>query len=154
MPDKHQKKGKTRLDKYYHLAKEHGFRARSAFKLVQLNKKYEFLATSKCVIDLCAAPGGWLQVCAKAMPPDSLIVGVDICPIKPIPGVIAIKEDITTPKCRSELKSILKKQKADVILHDGSPNVGLNWFHDAYAQNELALLSLKLACEFLKPGFF
>ncbi|KAL4241599.1 AdoMet-dependent rRNA methyltransferase SPB1 [Abortiporus biennis] len=146
------KTGKGRLDKYYKLAKEQGYRARSAFKLIQLNKKYSFLESARCCIDLCAAPGGWLQVASKYMPVNSVIVGVDLVPIKPIPRVVTFASDITTTQCRNLIRSELKDWKADVVLHDGAPNVGTAWVQDAYSQSELVLMSMKLAAEFLIKG--
>ena len=82
----------------------------------------------------------------------TLTVGVDLVPIRPIPRVTTFAADITTPNCRNLIRNELKDWKADVVLHDGAPNVGTAWVQDAYSQSELVLMSLKLAVEFLMKG--
>jgi AdoMet-dependent rRNA methyltransferase SPB1 len=86
------------------------------------------------------------------MPTQSIIVGVDLAPIKPIPRVITFQSDITTEKCRATIRQHLKHWKADTVLHDGAPNVGTAWVQDAFSQAELVLQSMKLATEFLVEG--
>ncbi len=86
------------------------------------------------------------------MPPSSLIVGVDLASIKPIPRTITFQSDITTDKCRATIRQHLKTWKVDTVLHDGAPNVGTAWVQDAFSQAELAFQAFKLATEFLIEG--
>ena len=152
MGTKSQKKAKTRLDAYYRLAKDQGYRARSAFKLIQLNRKYDFLAKSRVLVDLCAAPGGWCQVAAKYMPIGSKIVGIDLVPIAPIKGCKTFVGDITDDKSRKIIVTYLKKEPVDCVVHDGAGNVGGVWSRDLFEQNSLVLSAAKMACAMLKPG--
>lgn len=145
-------RGKRRLDKFYNLAKEQGYRSRAAFKLIQLDRKYGFLAKATAVLDLCAAPGGWCQVARKAVPVTGMVIGIDLEKIKPIRGVTTLVEDITTESCRAAIRRETREGLVDVVLHDGAPNVGGNWASEAYTQSSLVLDSLRLATEFLVPN--
>ncbi|KAJ0009800.1 hypothetical protein Pint_34703 [Pistacia integerrima] len=147
-------KGKHRLDKYYRLAKEHGYRSRASWKLVQLETKFSFLRSSHAVLDLCAAPGGWMQVAVQRVPVGSLVLGLDLVPIAPIRGAISLEQDITKPECRSRVKKVMEEHGVrafDLVLHDGSPNVGGAWSQEAMSQNALVIDSVKLATQFLAP---
>ncbi|KAL5067798.1 hypothetical protein RYX36_018685 [Vicia faba] len=147
-------KGKHRLDKWYHLAKESGYRSRAAFKLLQIDGKFGFLSSARAVLDLCAAPGGWMQVAVKHVPHGNLVIGVDLAPIAPMMLATSIQEDITRPECKSRIKKIMNQNGCsafDVILHDGSPNVGGAWAQEATSQNALVIDSVKLATQFLAP---
>ena len=86
------------------------------------------------------------------MPPNSLIIGVDLAPIRPIPRTMTFQSDITTDACRATLRAHLKTWRAETVLHDGAPNVGTAWAQDAFSQAELVLQALKLATEFLDEG--
>ncbi|KAK8492618.1 hypothetical protein V6N13_017586 [Hibiscus sabdariffa] len=147
-------KGKHRKDEFYWLAKEFGYRSRASWKLLQLNSRFSFLDSAHAVLDLCAAPGGWMQVTVQHAPVGSLVLGLDRVPIAPIRGATALQQDITKSECKSKVKRVMKEHRVkafDVVLHDGAPNVGGAWAQEATCQNALAIDSVKLATKFLAP---
>ncbi|PWW75800.1 FtsJ-domain-containing protein [Tuber magnatum] len=146
------KSSKDKRDSYYRLAKEQGWRARSAFKLLQLNSQFNLFADATRVVDLCAAPGSWSQVLSRTLPPTSTIVSLDLQPMTPLPGVITLQADITHPSTLPLLLQHLGNEPADLVVSDGAPDVtGLHDL-DEYIQSQLLLAALNLATCVLKPG--
>ena len=140
---------RNQKDHYYRLAKEEGYRARSAYKLLQINEKFHLIRKGDSVVDLGAAPGGWLQV-AKELS-GGTVVGVDLEKIAPIPGVITFKEDITEDKTLDLIKGAIG-ERADVVICDAAPNLSGAWDVDHSRSIDLARSALRVARSVLKPG--
>mmetsp|Transcript_5265 Transcript_5265/g.9337 ORF Transcript_5265/g.9337 Transcript_5265/m.9337 type:complete len:1061 (-) Transcript_5265:400-3582(-) len=151
-------------DKYYKLAKEQGLRSRAAFKLSQINRQFPILNSStKVVLDLCAAPGGWTQIASRTCSNQCKVIAVDILPIRSLhnKNVVTLIGDITTDKCKADIQRAVVSTSSsssskhqgggvDVVLHDGAPNIGASYDKDAYEQTELAVHALRCATQHLK----
>ena len=143
---------KDKRDIYYRKAKEEGYRARSAYKLLQVDERFDLFKDVKCAVDLCAAPGSWSQVLAQKLPASSKIVAVDLQEMAPIEGVIEIQGDITSDKTASEVIGAFGGEKADLVVCDGAPDVtGLHDL-DEYVQFQLLLAALNIGTVLLKEG--
>ena len=139
-------------DYYYRKAKEEKFRSRAAYKLLQTVQKYKFMKRGDVVVDLGAAPGGWIQAARKIVGEEGFILGVDIKPIEPFEeeNIITIVADITDPKTIETIRNLLSRP-ADVVISDVSPKISGIWEVDHARQIDLALSSMKIACGVLKP---
>ncbi|XP_042871994.1 putative tRNA (cytidine(32)/guanosine(34)-2'-O)-methyltransferase [Penaeus japonicus] len=149
---------KDKRDVYYRLAKEEGWRARSAFKLIQINEEFHIFEGVTRVVDLCAAPGSWSQVLSRtlrgAAPDPSLvkIVAVDLQAMAPLPGVVQIQGDITKTSTAEAIISHFKGDSAQLVVCDGAPDVtGLHDL-DEYVQAQLLLAALNITTHILAPG--
>lgn len=147
--------GRTSKDKrdiYYRKAKQQGYRARSAFKLIQLDDKFGLLRDTTRVVDLCAAPGGWSQVLAERLPKESVIVAVDLMEMAPLDGVVQLQGDITLKATADRIVAQFDGQKAQVVVSDGAPDVlGLHDL-DEYLQAQLVLAGLNISLHILEAG--
>lgn len=95
-----------------------------------------------------------MQAAVERVPVGSFILGVDLNPIAPVRGAISIEEDITKPACKARVKKLMSEYGCaafDIVLHDGSPNIGGAWTQEATAQNALVIDALRLATQFLAP---
>ncbi len=143
-------------DYYHRQAKEMGYRSRAAYKLKQLNNRFHFLRKADRVLDLGAAPGGWLQVSVESTPSESIIVGVDVNDVSPI-ETYYFETVIGDVKKFDTLDRIKKdyNEKFNVVLSDMAPNVSGIWELDHYKQIHLARIALLYAKDLLrKDGWF
>ncbi len=138
---------------FYRKAKSSGYRSRASFKLQQLSQRYNLLRRGDVVVDLGAAPGGWLQVARKAVGEDGFVLGVDLQPIDKLSGgnVVTIQADITEPGTAVTIENRLPKPAA-VVLSDASPDISGIWDVDHARSVDLAQNVLGIAAKILKPG--
>lgn len=136
-------------------AKKEGYRSRAAFKLLEIEKRFQIFKTAKRVVDLCSAPGSWLQVAKElCSQPDSIILGVDIVRVRAIPDVQILQGSIDDAKIVSTILERLI-QPADVVLSDCSPKLTGNKSLDRERQFWQATRSYHLALQLLaKNGNF
>lgn len=140
----------ARRDLYRRLAKEHGYKSRAAFKLIEANEKYGFIREGDAVVDFGAAPGGWLQVCSRLAGPLGRVVGVDIHEIHlKDRRVKTIVMDVNDPRVAGKVMAELGGP-ADVVLSDLSPTVSGVWELDQTRQVDLTLRVLELSETVLK----
>ena len=138
---------------YYKKAKAENYRSRATYKLVQANEKYQFIKRNDVVVDLGAAPGGWIQAARKMTGKHGFVLGVDLKPIEPFTQeyVRTIVADITDPDTIQQILSFLPR-KADVLISDAAPNITGVWEVDHARQIDLATEALRIAKCVLRPS--
>lgn len=167
------KVSKDKRDIYYRKAKEEGWRARSAYKLLQIDESFGIFKNVHHAVDLCAAPGSWSQVLSRRLylpaikrqqqqeadnngPTTTIsiprIVAVDLQPMAPIEGIIQLQGDITSEKTAHTVIQHFDGSKADLVVCDGAPDVtGLHDL-DEYVQSQLLVAALIIVTHVLTPG--
>ncbi len=137
---------------YYREAKALGYRARSAFKLKQIQQRFSIFSKGDIVVDLGAAPGGWSQVACELIGEKGRVIAVDISMMAPIPGVDVIQGDIGLESTHMEILDRLQGKKADEVISDMSPDITGNYSVDQARSLWLCEQALRVAEAVLKPG--
>jgi 23S rRNA (uridine2552-2'-O)-methyltransferase len=139
-------------DSYYKKAKQEGYRSRAAYKLLELQQRFRLMRPGDVVVDLGAAPGGWLQVAAKFVGQSGRVIGIDLQPIETLrePNIIFLRGDITSPEISKKISELVDG-KVHCVLSDLAPR--LSGIRDADAARclELNRTALTVATALLRP---
>jgi len=138
-------------DPYVKQARSRGYRARAAFKLLELDERDHFLKSGQKIVDLGAAPGSWAQVAAERAGPQGRVVALDILPMDALEGVAFIQGDFREAGVLAQLEALVG-EKVDLVLSDMAPNISGIAASDQARSMDLAELALEFACDWLAPG--
>lgn len=147
---------RQRKDPYVKKAQQAGWRARSAFKLMELDDSDQLFKNAKAVVDLGAAPGGWVQVVRDRLGTDAQVFALDILPMEPVEGAVFIQGDFREAEVLQAFESLLTKAglnaRVDVVLSDMAPNISGIGPSDQAKSMYLAELALDFARTWLGTG--
>lgn len=145
----------NRKDGFYHKAKREGLRSRAAFKIEQLHQQHRLFKKGSRILELGAAPGGWMQIIARLVGPHGLVIGIDLLPITDLDQTPChtIQADILDSGLKEKVATITS-QKFDGVISDIAPNLSGIKMADQQRSQELTSQALELAATFLKPGGF
>ena len=139
-------------DPYVKLAQKQGYRARAAFKLLEINEKDKLIQADTVLADLGSAPGSWSQVATELIGPRGRVIAMDILPMDPVPGVEFIQGDFREDEVLQQLVDLLNGQKLDLVISDIAPNMSGNTVTDQARSFYLCELAYDFAINHLKPG--
>ncbi len=136
-------------DPYYRRAKSHGYRSRAAFKLIQIDARFDLIYEGDTVVDLGAAPGGWTQVARELVGDAGRVVAVDLVGMRPVAGVETWRGDLTDPAFLGEFAA--KVGRVDAVISDMAPRLSGNKGLDHERSVDLARAALAVAVRVLRP---
>ena len=136
-------------DHYYKMAKRDNYRSRAAYKLSQIDRRFDIFNTGDAVIDLGANPGSWSQMALELVGETGIIIALDLKPIESIPGVTFIKGDVRSKITKKKVTELIPETGINVIVSDMAPNISGNYSLDHAKSIELAEMALEYADEFL-----
>ena len=139
-------------DTYVKLAQKQGYRARAAFKLLEINEKDKLITADTVLADLGSAPGSWSQVAMESIGPRGRVIAMDILPMEPVKGVEFIQGDFREEEVLQQLVDLLNGQKLDLVISDIAPNMTGNTVTDQARSFYLCELAYDFAINHLKPG--
>ena len=140
-------------DSYYKKAKQEGYRSRAAYKLLELQQRFRLMRPGVVVVDLGAAPGGWLQVAAKFVGQSGKVIGIDLQPIETLreANIIFFQGDITSPEISKKISELVDG-KVHCVLSDLAPRLSGIRNADAARCLELNRTALTVTTALLRPG--
>ena len=110
-------------DAYVQRARREGYRSRAAYKLLEIQRRDQLLRPGMTVVDLGAAPGGWSQVAAQRVGERGRVLALDLLPMDPLPGVMALQGDFHDPAVLEQLLETLGGTPVDLVMSDMAPNM-------------------------------
>lgn len=139
-------------DQYVKMARKDGYRARAAYKLIEIDDKDKLIKAGMTVIDLGSAPGSWSQVAVKRMQGNGRVVALDILDMTPINGVEFIQGDFREETVLKKLEKSLNNTQVDLVIADMAPNITGIADVDQAGAAYLTELALAFSQDWLKPN--